>query len=241
MPPNFRIKGPHLTCLCLHGCFRYLPPPLFPFISSPCLFRFALFLQVNHVTQSASPTTPVMEVDAVGSSQGTSSAQAAPSPDQDGFAPYHSLLDSYPLLCANSPSWFTDASVDLAGLFIASEGSRTSDPSVLSPVNLSLLKAAAVNKFLSDPSRCVCQYEVPGGGECRDSECEDIHPSQAGAAEPSDEETSLHLHAALPHGSQVTVMQIQSALQDHRREAGMDYHTRVKEALASLGLRMAEG
>lgn len=36
-------------------------------------------------------------------------------------------------------------------------------------------------------------------------------------------------------------MQIQSALQDHRREAGMDYHTRVKEALASLGLRMAEG
>ena len=48
-------------------------------------------------------------------------------------------------------------------------------------------------------------------------------------------------HAALPHGSQVTVMQIQSALQDHRREAGMDYHTRVKEALASLGLRMAEG
>lgn len=58
---------------------------------------------------------------------------------------------------------------------------------------------------------------------------------------PTDEETSLHLHAALPHGSQVTVMQIQSALQDHRREAGMDYHTRVKEALASLGLRMAEG
>jgi hypothetical protein len=28
---------------------------------------------------------------------------------------------------------------------------------------------------LVDPKKRLCQYEVPGGGECRDGSCEDIH------------------------------------------------------------------
>jgi hypothetical protein len=36
------------------------------------------------------------------------------------------------------------------------------------------LKLATSIKAI-DPSKRICQYEVPGGGVCRDSECEDVH------------------------------------------------------------------
>lgn len=62
---------------------------------------------------------------------------------------------------------------------------ESSDPSVLVGINLRAMKAAAVNRWLSDPSRRICQYEVPGGGECRDPNCEDIHPSMEWTVEPS--------------------------------------------------------
>ncbi|KAK0464440.1 uncharacterized protein EV420DRAFT_1043216 [Desarmillaria tabescens] len=43
--------------------------------------------------------------------------------------------------------------------------------------DLRLLKTATATKLL-DPSKRICQYEIPGGGVCRDAGCEDIHPSR---------------------------------------------------------------
>jgi hypothetical protein len=46
------------------------------------------------------------------------------------------------------------------------------------------LKLATASKVL-DPTKQVCQYEVPGGGTCRDEECEDLHLISMGGVEPS--------------------------------------------------------
>jgi len=52
------------------------------------------------------------------------------------------------------------------------------------------LKLATASRLL-DPSKRICQYEVPGGGVCRDEGCEDVHLSRIagqggrGGAEPS--------------------------------------------------------
>lgn len=54
----------------------------------------------------------------------------------------------------------------------------------------------------------------------------------------TDKETALELSAALPKDSVVTVERLESALQDFRRQS-LGYEVRVKQALASLGLRMA--
>ena len=111
----------------------------------------------------------------------TALLQASSHDPSNGFAPYHSPLLSYPLLRSRSPPhvWNTNS---LVGSPCAA---HPPDFTTLSPVSLSSLKAAAVNRWLSDPSRRICQYEVPGGGECRDPGCEDIHPSRAGSVEPS--------------------------------------------------------
>ncbi|KAM6494386.1 hypothetical protein JOM56_010747 [Amanita muscaria] len=44
-------------------------------------------------------------------------------------------------------------------------------------LDLKLLKLAAATKRL-DPLKRICQYEIPGGGTCRDGTCEDIHLSR---------------------------------------------------------------
>lgn len=54
----------------------------------------------------------------------------------------------------------------------------------------------------------------------------------------TDKETALELSVALPKDSVVTVERLESALQDFRRQS-LGYEVRVKQALASLGLRMA--
>ncbi|KAF8895335.1 hypothetical protein BD779DRAFT_719169 [Infundibulicybe gibba] len=58
-------------------------------------------------------------------------------------------------------------------------------PSLPKP-ELKSLRLASVSKMLN-PSKQLCQYEVPGGGVCRDEKCEDIHLSgrTAGAMEPT--------------------------------------------------------
>ncbi|GJE88385.1 hypothetical protein PsYK624_044680 [Phanerochaete sordida] len=188
--------------------------------------------------QERSPTPSTsMAVDVVDSLSEASTAQvsivppSSPSPSSR-FPTYRSPLSAYPLLRSRSPPQLLD--IDSS----AETAPHHSDLSVLSPVSLSSLKAAAINRWLSDPSRRVCQYEVPGGGECRDPNCEDIHPSRTSAAEPTDEETAQHLHSALPKGSEVGVAQLTAALQDFRRQ-NLGFEARVKQALASLGLRMA--
>lgn len=43
--------------------------------------------------------------------------------------------------------------------------------------DLKPLKRAVSFKAL-DPSKRICQYELPGGGVCRDDGCEDVHLSR---------------------------------------------------------------
>jgi hypothetical protein len=119
-------------------------------------------------------------------------------PSSTRFAPYSSPLSSYPLLHIHSPQHLLD-SVSLKGMgssamksnFSGQDWPDSNDPSVIVGIDLRSLKAAAVNRWLSDPSKRLCQYEVPGGGECRDRDCEDIHLSSAWTVEPSGTPCSL--------------------------------------------------
>jgi len=94
--------------------------------------------------------------------------------------------------------------------------------------------------WLIDPSKRLCQYEIPGGGECRDRECEDIHLSRTPGVEPSDEETAqyIYAHATMaPVLSQYNIKDIKDALEDARqRNPSKNFEGRVSEALVSLGL-----
>ncbi|KAI0693975.1 hypothetical protein BC835DRAFT_1351463 [Cytidiella melzeri] len=165
------------------------------------------------------------------------------SPGSSQFVAYRSPLSSYPLLRAHSPRSLADSSsssgTDPYSAVLnppLRERPDSDDPLVLIGINLRTMKAAAVNRWLSDPSRRLCRYEVPGGGECRDRNCEDIHPSLAWMVEPSDEETARHLYAGLPKSSPVTLEQLQTALQE-ARHPDVDYHARTRNALDTLGLR----
>lgn len=91
------------------------------------------------------------------------------------FQTYHSLLDRHPLLRTYTPQGssplFHTASADSVFL--------------LADDDLKPLKRTAVMKYLSDNSARVCQYELPGGGECRDKNCESVHLSRLSTVEPS--------------------------------------------------------
>jgi hypothetical protein len=116
----------------------------------------------------------------------------------DGWATYQSPLESYPLL-----RWNSQIAVDAA---ISSSGFAGSSPSHLTtPTNqdqsstesssgsmssstpdwldMKVLKTFIACKGF-DTDRRICQYEVPGGGECRDAQCEDVHISRASVMEP---------------------------------------------------------
>ena len=108
------------------------------------------------------------------------------------FVPYSSPLSSYPLLRANLPQYLLDTipttRIDPCVTLLdppTHERPDLQDSHVVVGVDLEAIKAAAMYRWLSDPSRKLCQYEVPAGGECRDRNCEDIHPSLAWKVEPS--------------------------------------------------------
>ncbi|EDR13289.1 uncharacterized protein LACBIDRAFT_308982 [Laccaria bicolor S238N-H82] len=70
--------------------------------------------------------------------------------------------------------------------YLTSSSSYTT-PTYFPLPTLKPLKLATASKVL-DPTKQVCQYEVPGGGTCRDEECEDLHLSRLismGGVEPS--------------------------------------------------------
>ncbi|KAF7795161.1 hypothetical protein EIP86_006310 [Pleurotus ostreatoroseus] len=109
---------------------------------------------------------------------------------------------------------------------------------VVPALNLKPLQAIAIYRWLDDPSRFLCQYEVPGGGECRDSHCEDIHPSRAGAVEPTDEDTARYLREVLPESAHLDEKALLTALQVVRlRHADASLAARVSDALGALGLQ----
>ncbi|KAI0771193.1 hypothetical protein BD413DRAFT_64812 [Trametes elegans] len=105
-------------------------------------------------------------------------------PEQaSAFPSYHSLLDYHPLLREHSRQ--DSASVPDKSTSDASQNGASASTSLHSSIDLDELKQRAVMKYLSSGSGRICQYEVPGGGECRDSNCEDVHLSRLPAVEPS--------------------------------------------------------
>jgi hypothetical protein len=50
-------------------------------------------------------------------------------------------------------------------------------PVLFPPPSLKALKLATAANLL-DPTKRICQYEIPGGGMCRNDECEDVHLSR---------------------------------------------------------------
>jgi len=123
--------------------------------------------------------------------------------------------------------------------------------------DLKLLKLATAAKRL-DPLKRVCQYEIPGGGACRDEKCEDVHlgrfmdsiggndnQNTSEAIDPNDEDTSEYLFCSLPkewlHQRNVkSPARIKSALQEVRLQkmslVKMTLEERVRRALAALEL-----
>jgi len=107
------------------------------------------------------------------------------------------------------------------------------------------LKLATASRLL-DPSKRICQYEVPGGGVCRDEGCEDVHLSRIagqggrGGAEPSDQDTAEYLLNTLPSNwladNGVSHSKMSLALQQVRlKNPHLVFEERVARALAALG------
>jgi hypothetical protein len=118
--------------------------------------------------------------------------------DHESFTTYNSPFQLYPLLGSRSRSNQNSSSSSLHTCSTQGSLSSSNSPTSLrtcstfssfecpsssslasayptfSIPNLKPLKLAAVSHML-DPSKPVCQYEIPGGGICRDVGCEDVH------------------------------------------------------------------
>lgn len=107
----------------------------------------------------------------------------AQEPEQaPAFETYRSLLDRHPLLRAHSRPESSSLAPPLSSSAAVGSSSSTTQ---ITDIDLKPLKQAAVVKYLSDNTRQICQYELPGGGECRDKSCENVHLSRLSAVEPS--------------------------------------------------------
>ena len=124
--------------------------------------------------------------------------------DDGKYGAYNSIFELYPLLRGHSRSMSSDPdfpshSNSSLHMYPSTRTSLSSSPSVLAEpssyflsasslpeLNLEALKSAAIGKVLH-PFKRICQYEVPGGGTCRDEGCDDVHLSrlQGEAVEPS--------------------------------------------------------
>jgi hypothetical protein len=121
----------------------------------------------------------------------------------------------------------------------------SSHPSSVPFPDLKPLKRAVLHRTLAGLTARsvglrVCQYEVPGGGVCRDSHCEELHLSRIGG-EPSDAEVAAYIHGTLPYpwSGRCNMRAIEIALEGVRLRGGVkDVDTRVWEALVGLGIPM---
>jgi len=124
--------------------------------------------------------------------------------DANYFSSYQSPFQAYPRLRSRNPdSFFSSASIMypsthplMSSLISSSSAAFTEHTPFLSSSvsssspDLKPLRLIALSKRL-DPSKRICQYEVPGGGVCRDDGCEDVHlsrlegASSVGTVEPS--------------------------------------------------------
>jgi len=94
--------------------------------------------------------------------------------DEKGYSSYDSPFEWYPLL----RSHLGRESSPPAGYYSQhSEPDGTRTTATILVQSMKRLKLATAAKGL-DPGKKICQYEVPGGGVCRDELCEDVHLSR---------------------------------------------------------------
>lgn len=110
----------------------------------------------------------------------------APAMPDRCFQPYQSALSNYPLLrvqmtppqpAASDPFFFETTPHEHNTFRPVMSSDIHSHTSALVLPDLQPLKFATVMKYF-DPSRQLCQYEVPGGGVCRDEGCNSVHLSR---------------------------------------------------------------
>jgi len=175
---------------------------------------------------------------------------------------YQSPLQSYPFsrwhLHLTDTSDFSQASTtgSSSGLSIltpsgsfssncASGSTSTGPGDARVPGNLfrSLKMVTLFKSF--DPDRRICQFEIPGGGVCRDDKCEDLHiERELERWEPSDEDTAQFLFEALAASSRDSspgrsTTDIKHALEETRTRKDMTdlgFEDRVFAALSILGV-----
>lgn len=95
------------------------------------------------------------------------------------FQPFTSLLDSYPLLRAHSQANLPEHTAHE----LCPPAAHPLPSS--SHINLTPLKLLTIRKCFPGNASMICQYEVPGGGECRDRDCQDVHLSRLPPVDPS--------------------------------------------------------
>jgi len=114
---------------------------------------------------------------------------------------YNSPLDSYPLLRSQvsidagvAASKCFSSSSSQATLFSTQGISPSSSSTSVSSISIDwpdlkpLKLAVACQSF--DSEKRICQFEVPGGGECRDAHCEDMHIGRVSSIEPTGTQVS---------------------------------------------------
>lgn len=104
-------------------------------------------------------------------------------PGGTAFHPYRSLLDYFPLLRLSAGGSSRTNPLFEASDVRQAECSAQSSRRISTP-DLGPLRLATLSRTL-DPVGRLCQYEVPGGGQCRDATCPDVHLGQLLPQEPS--------------------------------------------------------
>jgi hypothetical protein len=128
----------------------------------------------------------------VNSAEDVSSGQTTPSGSSERWTTYQSPLQSYPFsrwhLHLTDSSDFSDVStagssgrlsiLTPSGSFSSNSAGGSalvdSQDATMAGNLLRSLKMVTLFKSL-DPDRRICQFEIPGGGVCRDDKCEDLH------------------------------------------------------------------
>ncbi|KAI6030729.1 hypothetical protein F5J12DRAFT_306048 [Pisolithus orientalis] len=180
---------------------------------------------------------------------------------RNAFTFYDSPLTAYPLL----RSRLEPASGDTGGHHSAIEAplaassvsfpfrgalSRMAHASIpmmlpdLKPLKQAILLRRLTEMTAGDASIRVCQYEVPGGGTCRNDECEELHLSRI-SCEPSDAEVAAYVHSRLssPWRGRCDARAIAIGLESVRLRAGGtgDLDADVVTALSELGVPATPG
>jgi hypothetical protein len=119
------------------------------------------------------------------------SSHAAP-PLPPRYVPYSSPLSLLPSLHPRAGALPASPSVS------AAPSARASAlPVFRNGLDLAPLRMAAARRLM-DPQGRLCAYEVPGGGQCRDAGCGDVHLARALRAEPSGAPAAILALRALP-------------------------------------------